>query len=693
MKENRSCFDAALTALIGLTVVALGWISEPVISSTVPLQRAPETLGDEIRFIKSLVDRISAEELRSDILALQSVGTRFSPSRGNAQAAEYIKSALLTAGIRDVTLDEFAYYDDQTGRYETSRNVVATKAGLKAPGRIVILCAHFDSISRRAEQDRISALDIENPAPGADDNATGVAAMLAAARHFSRYEFDCTLRFVAFSAEEAGIFGSAHYAAECARKGEDIIGVVNVDMIGYSKAQPEDLDVLSDQQSEWLLDRITNDAPAYAPGLHLYRRVDGTYDGSDHAPFWNNGYAAVCFMEDYYPSAKFYHSPEDTIEKIDFPFFLSAARLAAGSVAELAGVRIKSSPAELTEAAEIRGGLGRVDWKRDSGKRFLLTISPEANQANVIDISLPTVSSSATLSLGDIHRETWSRPRHYPEAARLRPRTRLVYVPMIALRSAAAGSENGVVRIIDVGKMVVAAEFGVGRYPTDGCFSAEGTRYYQPYWGERFIDVIDTTALARVARVASPFPLSKLIAATDHKRAVGMSAESGSIVVFDLASGKAERLIPGLVEPSDIVLVNDKTALVSSGRNAVIYQIDLGTGRVTGETGTEARPAHLLLSPQRDTLVALHKLSSRIDIFNVNRSDSGAVSLERKRVLDTGDEIVGGTFAGNTACYLISSNRFRLFGFDLSGATVFWAMRTGGLRPSADVERIVFVGE
>ncbi len=692
MKEKRSRFGAALTALIMLAVLAPAWISEPASSSTAPPQRSAATVDDEIRFIKSLVDRISVEELRKDILALQSAGTRFSPSRGNARAAEYIKASLLAAGIKDVTLDEFTYYDDQTGRYETSRNVVAIKPGIKTPGRIVIIGAHFDSISRRAEQGQVSALDIENPAPGADDNGTGVAAMLAAARHLGPYEFDCTLRFIAFSAEEAGLFGSAHYAAECARRGEDLIGVVNVDMIGYAKEQPEDLDVLSNRKSEWLLDRITNNAPVYASGLHVYRRIDETYDGSDHAPFWNNGYAAVCFMEDYYPSAKFYHSPQDTIEKIDFPFLLSGTRLAAGSVAELAGVRIKDSPAELTETYE-RNRLDCVDWKRDSGKRFLLTISPETNQANVIDISLPMVSSNAALSLGDIPPETWGQPRNYPSAASLRPRTRLVYVPMIALRSPAAGSENGIVKVIDVGKMTIAAEFGVGRYPTEGCFNDEGTRYYQPYWGERFIDVIDTTTLARVARVASPSPLSKLVAATDHRRAVGMSAEIGSIAVFDLASGKSERLVPGLIDPSDIVLVNDKTAFVSSGRNAMIYQIDLDRGRITGESETGPRPTRLLLSPQRDIVVALHKLSSRIDIYNVNASNGGAVSLKRKTVLDTGDEIVGGTFAGNVACYLISSNRSRLFGLDLSAARVFWAMRTGGVRPSADVGRIVFLEE
>jgi len=298
----------------------------------------------EIFFIKSLVDKISEKELRNFVLALQDMGTRYAPSQGNLKAAGYIKDAFLSHGLKVAAFDEFSYYNDQTDISDRSRNVVASKPGVKTPEKVVIIGAHFDTISRSAEDGRVSAVNKENPAPGADDNGTGVATVLAAARLLSPYEFDCTLRFIAFSAEEAGIFGSAHYAAESARKGEDIIAVINVDQIGHIKEEPEDIDIFADRKSAWLLDRIINRAPIYAPDLLVYRIVNDTYDGSDHAPFWNNGYPAVCFMEDYYPSYRLYHTPKDTVDGINFSFFLKSARLAVANLAELAGLRISEPP-------------------------------------------------------------------------------------------------------------------------------------------------------------------------------------------------------------------------------------------------------------------------------------------------------------------------------------------------------------
>lgn len=389
----------------------------------------------EISFIKSLVDKISEKELRDYVLALQDMGTRYAPSQGNLKAAGYIKDAFLSYGLKEVIFDEFSYYNDQTDMYDRSRNVVASKPGVKTPDRIVIIGAHFDTISRSAEDGRVSAVNKENPAPGADDNGTGVATALAAARLLSPYEFDCTLRFIAFSAEEAGIFGSAHYAAESARKGEDIIAVINVDQIGHVKEEPEDIDIFANRKSAWLLDRITNHAPIYAPDLLVYRIVNDTYDGSDHAPFWNNGYPAICFMEDYYPSNRLYHTPKDTVDGIDFPFFLKSTRLAVANLAELAGLRISEAPTAPLGSFSEDSGVEGFSWRQDSGKKFLITISPSPNQANVIDISLPRISSNASLSLGDIPADTWGQPRYYPVAACQKPGGKLIYVSMTRFRA------------------------------------------------------------------------------------------------------------------------------------------------------------------------------------------------------------------------------------------------------------------
>ncbi|MCX6575225.1 MAG: M28 family peptidase [Candidatus Aminicenantes bacterium] len=194
--------------LIGIVILALVHFSTSGGSPSVISKPAINARGpEEISFIKSLVEKISKEELRDHILALQNMNTRYAPSRGNLRAADYIKETLASSGIKNVTFDEFSYYDDQTGTYEMTRNVVASKPGIRTPEKIVIIGAHFDSISRSAEDGRNSILDKENPAPGADDNGTGVATVLAAARILGPQKFDRTLRIVAFSAEEGGIYG------------------------------------------------------------------------------------------------------------------------------------------------------------------------------------------------------------------------------------------------------------------------------------------------------------------------------------------------------------------------------------------------------------------------------------------------------------------------------------------------------
>lgn len=643
----------------------------------------------EISFIKSLVDKISENELRDDVVALQDQGTRYAPSQGNLRAANYIKQSFLSAGFKDAAFDEFSYYSDQTETYEITRNVIASKPGVKTPEKIVIIGAHFDTITRSAQDGRVSSLNRENPSPGADDNATGVAAVLAAARLLNSYEFDCTLRFIAFSAEEGGIFGSAHYAARSARENEDIVAMINLDMLGYVKQDPEDIDIFANRKSAWLLDRITNSAPIYAPDLLIYRIIDDRYDGSDQGPFWNNGYPGVCFMEDYYPSSRLYHTPKDTVDSLNFPFFLNCTRLAVANLAELAGIRIKSGQ---RETSGFSGQYKGVNWQQDSGKKWLFTVSPYLNQANIIDVSLPRISSNTSLSLGDIPPETWGQPRYYPVAACQKPGSRLIYVSLIRQRAPGKERERGMVEIVDPGKTAIVDRFEVGNYPTTGCFNASGARYYQSYWGERFIDIFDTRSLKSIDRITTLLPLSKLAVDDEEKWAVGISTETNSAIIINLIGKSIDKVINDISAPKDILMVSDGLALVCSYDQARVYQIDTIRKEVSEGVETGLRPVRLIISPQKDLIVILHQLGTQIDPFHVARSN-GHLTLERRKTLDLGEVIADGTFAGDDMCYFVSSSKSRIFGMNLSSEKTFWAMRTGGVRARGDVERIIFIRE
>ncbi len=107
---------------------------------------------------------------------------------------------------------------------ETLDNIVGVLSGW-GPGSdiIYIACAHYDSTSENPG----------NAAPGADDNASGTAAVLEAARILSQYRFKHTLRFVTFAAEEQDLIGSCCYAAEARSAGTNIGGVINHDMVAF----------------------------------------------------------------------------------------------------------------------------------------------------------------------------------------------------------------------------------------------------------------------------------------------------------------------------------------------------------------------------------------------------------------------------------------------------------------------------
>ncbi len=206
------------------------------------------------------------------------------------------------------------------------KNVVGTKQGTKGD-RQVIICGHFDSISE----------DPNNRAPGADDNATGTAAVLEAARILCDYDFERTIKFICFSGEEQGLFGSGEYATDASRADDRIAGVLNFDMIGYVDASPEDIDLVGNEASEWLADLAADCAGIYVPSLDAVKVIDPTMVFSDHASFWKAGYYALLGIEDRDLQYPFYHTTGDTLGNLNQAFTADVVRMALAAVAHLAG--------------------------------------------------------------------------------------------------------------------------------------------------------------------------------------------------------------------------------------------------------------------------------------------------------------------------------------------------------------------
>ena len=129
---------------------------------------------------------------------------------GNNLAADYLKQKLNSFGNLEVVENNYS---------STGRNIIATQTGLTNPNNVYIISAHYDSVANYS----------------ADDNATGTAAVLETARILSGYCTENTIIYALWDEEEEGLIGSKNYAADARLKNKNILGVINLDMIGYDK--------------------------------------------------------------------------------------------------------------------------------------------------------------------------------------------------------------------------------------------------------------------------------------------------------------------------------------------------------------------------------------------------------------------------------------------------------------------------
>ena len=212
------------------------------------------------------------------------------------------------------------------------RNVIAEQTGITNPGCVVLLVAHIDSYSTNTDPVYI--------APGADDNASGTAGVIVAAEVLHQYRFACTIRYILFTAEEYGYWGSKDYAAQMYAKGENIIGVVNMDMIGYNSNTylAAEAHIRANNSGDLALANLfSNVITNYGIGL-TPQIISPGLTWSDHQSFWNYGYSAVMLMEDYQDFTPYYHTSMDLLSTIDPGYHAKIIKTAVGMIAHLAGL-------------------------------------------------------------------------------------------------------------------------------------------------------------------------------------------------------------------------------------------------------------------------------------------------------------------------------------------------------------------
>ncbi len=266
------------------------------------------------------------------------------PDHACDNSAEYIAQQFRSYGL-EVEFDPFDHRRRSAlgalvGEY-VMRNVVATLPG-KGPNknRIYLMTGHYDSIASKTPGWDTGWRRMA--APGASDNASGIAEMLETARILSQQDFDFTIRFIAFSGEELFLFGSKHYAQLVQERGDDIAGVLNFDLLGHDPDGSLDIHVLGDEQSQWLVNAFGTAAERYGLPINLRLKNDPSFIFSDHSPFWDIGIPAVMVAEESSLDAPdeptaYIHSQEDDLTKISIPLLGELAiKLAVATLAELA---------------------------------------------------------------------------------------------------------------------------------------------------------------------------------------------------------------------------------------------------------------------------------------------------------------------------------------------------------------------
>lgn len=264
--------------------------------------------------IKDLVDEIRSDSLQKKVQWLENMGSRFGLNNNRKKVAKSIMDRFISYGYTDVKLDSFYVslkpYWSQTYYNTWQYNVIAKLEGSATPNLIYIMGGHYDSI--------IGNDAAYSTAPGANDNASGIAATLEVARVLKEQGFvpQSTIEFVAFAAEEFGLYGSLEYAEKSQNEAKDVKFMLNNDMIAYWPVGPISMRVN-------ILDYYTStairaNAQEYCK---LYTSLETTNDNkyqkySDSYSFYLYDYKAIFFTTD--SDDPYYHTINDLTTNCNF---------------------------------------------------------------------------------------------------------------------------------------------------------------------------------------------------------------------------------------------------------------------------------------------------------------------------------------------------------------------------------------
>jgi len=340
--------------------------------------------------IQDLVDDIQQSRLQQILATLVNFQTRYSTTTGCQQAVNWSVDFFEGLGLQTET------HAHTSGM---APNVLAWQTGTVNPDRVWILGGHIDSTSDDYSRQNC---------PGADDNGTGAALTLLVAEMLQNQQFEDTIVYALWTGEEQGLYGSAAWADDAAGEGLDIQGYLNFDMAGWVEPSPEDLEVFVNTASQAFGQDFISAGQMYT-ALPFSYRPTAVY-GSDHNSFWDNGFIAFCGIEDYPLTYDYYHTTQDTLDKINMPFFTNVTRAALAGLATFA-VRL---PGEVVLTAhEIDDSSGDNDGAADPGETIGIIVTLRNYTSAAVEnvaADLSAVSGAQWIQLVDNHAEFGAIP-------------------------------------------------------------------------------------------------------------------------------------------------------------------------------------------------------------------------------------------------------------------------------------------
>ena len=349
--------------------------------------------------IMNVIQTINETLLKNLLEKLVSFGPRMTGTYGCEKAAEYIYNKFKKMNLTTRYQPWESFGNKWNPRFFKGKNIEATLKGKSNPEKdTLIFNAHYDSV-------KVS--------PGANDDGSGVVAVLAAAYALSKYKFNRTIKFVTFSGEEEGLLGSKAYVKEIYENNTDILVELNADMIGYAETTEggKTYRLWGTEDTPWIINSIKNINQEFnigflnMPTRTLRRDLKG--GGSDYFNFLKYGYECIIFWQSEY-NKEYYHTPNDTIEHVNFSYLVNTTRLIAGTLAYLADAEIE--PPQIHIASPKKGKLYFEDRILKTLKDFKTTVIDDVLIYTEVEQGSSPIKKVEFYYDGKLQHTAWEKP-------------------------------------------------------------------------------------------------------------------------------------------------------------------------------------------------------------------------------------------------------------------------------------------